>query len=385
MKESLSHLDELESIVKRELVRYNVVKYLMIKGVVPMVKKWGIILLILSVILVGCSNEPEQDDNDTEEDTQKLDEIAEKENVQETVESFFEAYKDKQFEDAEVYLVDDQMELENFAIRNVYPEKIIEAFHTLMTDFEVELGDITIDRNEAIVMLKITNYDLPDLLNQAIEEVDGELPNSDITADKMVELGEEASKATLMQGMKLVKQEDEWKIMLDNEMKTAITSGLYAKHQTALTEPVEMEEMQDYMLTLIDQMNTLFDSFDDVEEFSIQLENEESVDVDQAFAAIDTMHDQLQEAFADFEETSLLNHDTSDLAYLLKSNFSFMILSIDAYGSLLRELIDQQSSGEELDQELLEQLQISALDIEKYYDDFLNGTNEYLTQFKNSI
>lgn len=357
----------------------------MIKGVVPMVKKWGIILLILSVILVGCSNEPEQDDNDTEEDTQKLEEIAEKENVQEIVESFFEAYKDQQFEDAEVYLLDDQMELENFAIRNVYPEKIIEAFHTLMTDFEVELGDITIDRNEAIVMLKITNYDLPDLLNQAIEEVDGELPNSDITADKMVELGEEASKATLMQGMKLVKQEDEWKIMLDNEMKTAITSGLYAKHQTALTEPVEMEEMQDYMLTLIDQMNTLFESFDDVEEFSIQLENEESVDVDQAFAAIDTMHDQLQEAFADFEETSLLNHDTSDLAYLLKSNFSFMILSIDAYGSLLRELIDQQSSGEELDQELLEQLQISALDIEKYYDDFLNGTNEYLTQFKNSI
>lgn len=349
--------------------------------------KWGITLLVGSVLLAGCDNKVEQE---REEKNEIITEEVSPEIkiIQEVMDDFFENYKAGKFDKAAKYLIDDDFDLEKFALRNIYAEDIVEVFQTLMLEFDVEIDEITIEKNKAVAKLNIDYYDLNTLLEDAIEtlqEEDESIPEQSKTAEKMLELGEELVKKSSKNEIKLIKQDEDWKINLNNNVKASITSGLFGKHQTSLTNDSEIQEMQKYVIDIIDDMNQLFLAFAEVEEIASLLEKEEELDADQTFAKIEMMYDEMLEIYNEFEEISLLNSDTSELAYLVKSNYTFLMLSIDAYTSILRELVIQKHKDETLDEELLEQLQISALDIEVYQGDFLDAANEYLYFLNHSL
>src|SRR5699024_5499279 len=155
---------------------------------------------------------------------------------------------------------DEEFDLEKFAIRNIYADDIIDVFQTLMLEFDVEIDEIKVEENKAVVKLNIDYYDLNTLLEDAIEvlqEDDESIPEQSKTAEKMREMVEQLEKKKSKSEINLIKEDEEWKINLNNYVKAAITSELFGKHQTSLVNEADIQTMEKYVIDMIDDMNQL--------------------------------------------------------------------------------------------------------------------------------
>ncbi|KIO60969.1 hypothetical protein B4065_3458 [Caldibacillus thermoamylovorans] len=345
-----------------------------------MLKKWGIILLVLGLIMAGCSAKTEQKAG-SEEKT----EISDGEKVTKALEEFLEQYQNKSYEEAEKLLENDSIDLEYIGTTKNASDEIREALDKYMLKFDFKVKEPKVNNNEAIVSIEFKNFDLKKLMNEISDEItkSGKESNSELYVTKINEKAESLEKVSKIVDIKLINNDSKWHIILGNELKNVLTGNLFSYYHTSLITEEEMNEMKEKIEIATTQLNTLFEDIKTSHGYLAKIIGNENVSPNEVLDAQSKMAENLKDIKEEINNINLTEFDDSQAVRNINNYINFILLKSDGYFLGYGLLLYDYGNSGKLDTEKIDTLISLVNDINEYKGEFVELTNEYLKHIQN--
>ncbi|KYD07966.1 hypothetical protein B4102_0600 [Heyndrickxia sporothermodurans] len=345
-----------------------------------MLKKWGIILLVLGLIMAGCSAKTEQ-----KAGSEKKTEVSEGEKVTKSLEEFLKQYQNKNNEEAEKLLENDSIDLVYLGTTKKASDEIREALDKYMLNFDYKVKEPKVNNNEATVSIEFKSFDLEKLMNEISDEIakSGKESNSELYVTKINEKAESLGKVSKTVDVKLINNDNKWHIILGNELKNALTGNLFSYYHTSLITEEEMNEMKEKIEIATTQLNTLFEDIKTSHGYLAKIIGNENVRPNEVLDAQSKMAENLKDIKEEINNLNLTEFDDSQAVRNINNYINFILLKLDGYFLGYGLLLYDYGNSGKLDTEKIDTLISLVNDINEYKGEFVELTNEYLKHIQN--